>query len=347
MEARHSLDMKQNSFRSVVEGVTVNEGGGEATFTVGLTEPISSEDEEIKFTIEGTFSDSGFLANGSFNGWYSFPLNSPDTNPNLNNVGVFDAPLFDILIFDSQSNPVDRLNHTNSNAKVVLSDFNPDIPGADNYKFLTIQDTEANPNAFFEVGSLEVEYEWPYGGNPKSAPTVAPLGFKNGTFASFAATGSWESFNNPQQIDSAEINEKTNNSSFDIDGDGEYLASVDGLLFYGYLNIRNLPPLLRNNLTQQLADDLINHKNNPIRTTGEAIASYLESDLEMLDIDGNGKIEASVDGLIGYGYMNISSLPPSLRDDLTQKLADDLISDDNAIRTTGADISAFMSSYMP
>ncbi len=136
--------------------------------------------------------------------------------------------------------------------------------------------------------------------------------------------------------------------TFDIDGDGQYLATVDGLLFYGYLNIRNLPSSqLVNNLTQQLADNLINPNSGATRTSGNAIASYLEDNLEMLDIDGDGEISAAIDGLLAYGYFNIRNLPESLRDNLTQQLADNLIPpDSDAIRTTGADIANFIEGYV-
>ncbi len=136
-------------------------------------------------------------------------------------------------------------------------------------------------------------------------------------------------------------------ASFDIDGDGQYSANVDGLLFYGYLNIRNLPSSLVTNLTQQLADNLIAPDSGAIRTTGEDILNYLESNQQMMDIDGNGEIQANVDGLLAYGYLNIHGIGvPDLVNNLTQQLANNLISDDNAIRTTGIEIYDFMNQYM-
>ena len=139
------------------------------------------------------------------------------------------------------------------------------------------------------------------------------------------------------------------NSSFDIDGDGEYLASVDGLLFYGYLNIRNLPsPELVNSLTQELADNLINPQGNATRKTGAEIAQYLESNPEMMDIDGDENISASIDGLLAHGYLNIRNLPSQdLVNSSIQELANNLIPNDSgAIRTSGPDISAFIEGYI-
>jgi Ca2+-binding RTX toxin-like protein len=137
-------------------------------------------------------------------------------------------------------------------------------------------------------------------------------------------------------------------TTFDIDGDGQYLAAVDGLLFYGYLNVRSLPQSLAISLTQELADNLINPDSNATRTTGAEIVNYLEADGEMMDIDGDGEILAAIDGLLAYGYLNIRDLGPQpLVETLTQQLADNLIPDDSmAIRTTGAEISAFIESYI-
>ncbi len=115
------------------------------------------------------------------------------------------------------------------------------------------------------------------------------------------------------------------------------------------MNIRNLPsPQLVNNLTQQLADNLINPDNGATRTTGSAIASYLESNPEMMDIDGDGAISAAIDGLLGYGYLNIRNLPSAdLVNNLTQQLADNLIPDgSNADRITGSAIASFLEGYM-
>jgi len=137
-------------------------------------------------------------------------------------------------------------------------------------------------------------------------------------------------------------------ASLDIDGDGQYLASVDGLLFYGYLNIRGISvPSLVNNLTQQLADSLINPNSGATRTTGTEIANYLETNQIMMDVDGDGTISAAIDGLLTYGYLNIYNLPPSLVNNLTQQLADNLIPDNSgAIRTTGSEISAFLKGFI-
>jgi hypothetical protein len=135
--------------------------------------------------------------------------------------------------------------------------------------------------------------------------------------------------------------------SLDIDGNGQYSAAVDGLLFYGYMNIRNLPSSVVNNLTQQLANNLIPPNSGATRTTGSQIVNYLESDRTMMDVDGDGAISAAIDGLITYGYLNIRNLPSSVVNTLTQQLANNLIPDNStAIRDTGAEISTFLESYI-
>ncbi len=147
--------------------------------------------------------------------------------------------------------------------------------------------------------------------------------------------------------------------TFDLDGDGQYLAAVDGLLFYGYLNIRSLPPFLRDNLTQQLADNLIPDRPDRIvpLPTGADIANYLEDAItrvaaspiaqdKLVDIDRDGEISASIDGLLLYGYLNIRGLPDFLRNNLTQQLADNLIPDDRINPPTGADIAEYIESYI-
>ncbi len=133
----------------------------------------------------------------------------------------------------------------------------------------------------------------------------------------------------------------------DIDGNGQYSAAVDGLLTYGYMNVRNLPYFLRDNLTQQIADNLINPNGNVTRKTGAEIADYLESNIQYLDIDDDGEISAGIDGLLVYGYMNVRNLPDFLRDNLTQQLADNLIPDDSdATRRSGAEIADYLEQFI-
>lgn len=170
---------------------------------------MSNSSNPIQFSIRGNFSESGFLANGSFEGNYSYTPKAQDTNPNGKNVGVFEVPHFEFRVFDSQSNLVETLNETNSKAKIIFSDSDPSISGADTYKLSITPDTDANGNAFFELGSLELTFYWYFGSSPTSAPTRAPTEFKNGIFSSFAATNSWDSFTEPQPVKGAEISDPT------------------------------------------------------------------------------------------------------------------------------------------
>lgn len=204
---------------------------------------MDSNSSQIEFSIEGTFTESGFLSDGSFEGSYSYASNTQDRNVFVNNVGVFNVPNFEIHIFDSQANLIDTLNETNSTASVVLSDFSSSIPGADLYSFVTTQNTEAIPDAFFEFGSIDLAFDWSYGGRTTSAPTQAPTTFQEGRFSSYAATGSWDSFIDPQSAASAEIlavpavSGEAVPEPFTILGSG--LAAVFGVFFKRILKKRN------------------------------------------------------------------------------------------------------------
>ncbi len=134
----------------------------------------------------------------------------------------------------------------------------------------------------------------------------------------------------------------------DIDGEGQCSAAVDGLLFYGYLSVRNLPDPLPTQLTQQLTDNLIAPNSNTTRTKGTEIADYLESCQEMIDVDGDGNISANIDGLLTYGYLNIQGIGvPALIINLMQELADNLIPEGSgATRTTGAQLTEFLGNHI-
>lgn len=137
--------------------------------------------------------------------------------------------------------------------------------------------------------------------------------------------------------------------TLDIDADGQYLANTDGLLLYGYMNIREIGvPALVHSLTQQLADSLINANSGANRTDGGAIAEYIESKLEQLDIDGDQEISAAIDGLLTYGYLNIGGIGiPALVYSLTQQLANSLIPrDSDATRATGEQIASYLESLI-
>ncbi|MGF1481311.1 MAG: hypothetical protein ACFB4I_17810 [Cyanophyceae cyanobacterium] len=166
---------------------------------------MNNDANQVNFDIKGSFTKSGFLSGGYFEGSYSYTADTPDSNKSLGNVGAFKISDFEINVFDSRSKLVDTLNETNSTARIILSDLSSAIPGADQYKFTTTQDTEANPNAFYEVGSIQLTFDWSAGGSTKSAPAEAPEAFQDGRFSSYGATDSWESFTNPQSIAGAKI----------------------------------------------------------------------------------------------------------------------------------------------
>ena len=81
--------------------------------------------------------------------------------------------------------------------------------------------------------------------------------------------------------------------SLDIDGNGTINASNDGLIIFKYLlnsNANNLHTTISSNA----ADD---------RKTTAQLKAYLDSAGDILDIDGNGTINASNDGLIVFKYL--------------------------------------------
>lgn len=74
---------------------------------------------------------------------------------------------------------------------------------------------------------------------------------------------------------------------FDIDGDGEVLALTDGLILIRYLFG------FRDDALMQGADSALSS-----RQTAAAISSFLESNLDRFDVDGDGHAQALTDGLI-------------------------------------------------
>ena len=162
----------------------------------------------IEFSLQGQFTEEGFLAGGYFEGTFSYLPDAPDKNPNIINVGTFDVPDFEINVFNADGELVDSLTGENSIASVSLEDIEVIDGIADHYSFSTTPVSEANENAFFEFGEFEFDFDWVLGGSTDKAPTQSPQALENAYFSSFAAAGGYEGIINPQQIQSATI-EKT------------------------------------------------------------------------------------------------------------------------------------------
>ncbi|NJK37686.1 MAG: PEP-CTERM sorting domain-containing protein [Oscillatoriales cyanobacterium RM1_1_9] len=160
---------------------------------------------QLVFNLEGSFTDDNFLPGGHFKGIFSYDPEVPDSNPNISNVGIFEFDQFEVRIFDAQFNLMDILDQNNSIGRISLSDMDASVAGADQYRVYTTQDTDANGNAFFEMGAINLRFDWTFGGDPNAAPAIAPQQFVEGQFASYAATGSFDSFIDPQAVVRAEV----------------------------------------------------------------------------------------------------------------------------------------------
>lgn len=165
--------------------------------------PVRADD--VTLQLSGEFAEEGFLANGSFAGSFVYNTEAPDSNPFVSNVGTFELEEFEIQVFDAGANLVDTLTEENSRGSVALRDLDPQLPGADEYSVSTTPDEDANENAFFEYGALDLTFDWSQGGDPNVAPADLPGQFAEGRFSSYAATDGYEGIINPQVVASSEI----------------------------------------------------------------------------------------------------------------------------------------------
>ena len=81
--------------------------------------------------------------------------------------------------------------------------------------------------------------------------------------------------------------------SLDVDGNGSFTASNDGLIIFKYLLNSNA-----NNLHTTIANNALDTRNS----TSE-LKAYLDSAESILDVDGNETITASNDGLVIFKYL--------------------------------------------
>jgi YVTN family beta-propeller protein len=79
---------------------------------------------------------------------------------------------------------------------------------------------------------------------------------------------------------------------FDVDGDGEVLALTDGLILIRYLFG------FRDEALLQGAESVL-----ASRQTGAVISSFLDSNIDRFDVDGDGYLQALTDGLIVIRYL--------------------------------------------
>ena len=81
--------------------------------------------------------------------------------------------------------------------------------------------------------------------------------------------------------------------SLDVDGNGVLSSSNDGLIIFKYLLNPN-----SNNLHTTIAGDVIESR----KTTAQ-LKAYLDDAMTILDIDGNGALSSSNDGLVIFKYL--------------------------------------------
>ena len=114
--------------------------------------------------------------------------------------------------------------------------------------------------------------------------------------------------------------------SLDIDGNGSLSSSNDGLIIFKYLLNPN-----SNNLHTTIAGDVIESR----KTTAQ-LKAYLDDAMTILDIDGNGSLSSSNDGLVIFKYL----LNPN-SNNLHTTIAGDVIDG----RKTTTELKAYLDKY--
>ena len=115
--------------------------------------------------------------------------------------------------------------------------------------------------------------------------------------------------------------------SLDVDGNGSLSSSNDGLVIFKYLLNPN-----SNNLHTTIANDAINTR----RSTSD-LKAYLDGAKSILDIDSNGSLSSSNDGLVIFKYL----LNPN-SNNLHTTIANDAIN----TRKTTAELKAYLDGYI-
>ena len=114
--------------------------------------------------------------------------------------------------------------------------------------------------------------------------------------------------------------------SLDVDGNGSLSSSNDGLVIFKYLLNPN-----SNNLHTTIANDAMDDRNS----TAE-LKAYLDDAKSILDVDSNGSLSSSNDGLVIFKYL----LNPN-SNNLHTTIANDAIDD----RNSTAELKAYLDLY--
>ena len=124
----------------------------------------------------------------------------------------------------------------------------------------------------------------------------------------------------------------------DIDGNGVANANSDGLSAYAYTLLQDQPSLL----SQILESDGFS-ETGAQRIYSDQLINYLEdAEQNMLDVDGNGIVDPSSDGLMIYAHLLLQDQPQALLDNVLQSLIGS-----SAQRTTPEEIKNFLNLYYP
>ena len=186
-----------------------------------------------RFTIQNNQLKTREVFDYGFNPYYSIRVQATDQG------GLSDTKIFTIAVTDEAITnlPPTDINLSNNNVAensdigTIVGNLSTIDPDADNtFTYELVEGNGSNDNDLFAIDNNQLktnavfDYETENSYNVRVRTTD-----QGGLFYEESLTINVE--------DVAEIE-----ASLDIDGDGQYLAAVDGLLFYGYLS---LPRLLR------------------------------------------------------------------------------------------------------
>lgn len=132
-----------------------------------------AEASEQTLAVAGQFADTGPLANGYFEGSFTYDSAQADRNQHVTNVGVFRVTDFDITVFDAQSRVFDELSINNSVGEIVVT---VPINGANRYRFMT------HPENTVVNGKIDIGFNLTAAVKPKVVPETAPDEFTDGYY---------------------------------------------------------------------------------------------------------------------------------------------------------------------
>ena len=228
---------------------------------------------------------------------------------------------------------------TDSNNNSATMAINIDVAGlpklANQQTQTYVVNTQISPLSFVNTGGVNLT-------NCSSAPDL-PVGLSvelsaNNSTCEISGTPSAASTatiyaitaTNISGTDSATLSITVNPAaitfSLDVDGNGSLSSSNDGLVIFKYLLNPN-----SNNLHTTIANDAIN-----TRKSTEQLKAYLDDAMTILDVDSNGSLSSSNDGLVIFKYL----LNPN-SNNLHTTIANDAMND----RKSTTELKAYLDTY--